>query len=98
MELLEEDRHPPIGEWEIRRRIDRAIGRALVDARFATQLLADPTLALGGAGCTPQQWLDLRAIHATSLKDLAHQAEARFWPTRWPAPAESGEQTIALAQ
>ena len=68
-------------ERELRRQIDRSVSRALVDGAYARLLLDDPTLAVGEHGCTPQQYLELRAIRARDLRDFAVQAEALFWPT-----------------
>jgi len=66
-------------ERDLRRMIDQSVSRALFDAAYASQLLADPTLALGECGCTPQQRRDLRAIRARSVREFAEQARARFW-------------------
>jgi hypothetical protein len=66
--------------------LNLAVGRALVDARFAAALLADPSAALGNEGCTPQQRLRLRGIEARSIQDFARQAEALFWTTRSALP------------
>ena len=86
----------PLGEAEVRRRIDRAIARAIVDREFAEQLLADPTLALDGAGCTPQQRLELRGISAGSIREFAAQAETRFWPSRLPQPLDRRAFPLAV--
>ena len=80
--LLDVGAHHTHGEAEIRRLIDRSIGRAIVDPRYASTLLADPTVALAGEGASPQQQLDLRGIRAQSVADFARQAEALFWPSR----------------
>jgi hypothetical protein len=66
-------------ERELRQQIDRSLSRALFDKEFASMLLADPAVALGDRGCTPQQRRDLLNIRANSLLDFALQAEARFW-------------------
>lgn len=68
-------------EARLRRQIDRAVGRALVDREYLARLLAEPALALDGLGCTPKQYLDLRGIRATSLQQFAAQARALFWPS-----------------
>lgn len=66
-------------EHELRRLIDRSLSRALFDSAYATQLLADPTVALVDSGCTPQQRRDLRSIRARTLREFAEQAEELFW-------------------
>jgi hypothetical protein len=68
-----------IGEKDLRRQIDRAVSRALVDGEYASLLLADPTVVLEDHGCPPQQYLSLRSIHASDLIDFARQAQALFW-------------------
>jgi hypothetical protein len=78
---IEPGRVRRIGEHDLRRRLDRAIGRAIVDPRYAASLLANPTLALDGGGCSPQQHLELRQISASSIRDFARQAAMLFWPT-----------------
>ena len=84
-------------ETEVRRQIDLAIGRAVVDPEFAALLLADPTVALGGTGCSPQQHLELRGIRAATVGDFARQAEALFWPSRQPSAAASSSALRAAA-
>jgi hypothetical protein len=64
----------------LRRQLDRAIGRALVDGNFAAALLAQPTVALGTHECPSPQYSELRSIHASSLHDFARQAWQVFWP------------------
>lgn len=68
-----------LGEKDLRRQIDRAVSRALVDGEYASILLADPTVLLEDHGCPPQQHLSLLSIHATDLVDFARQAQALFW-------------------
>jgi hypothetical protein len=85
------------GEAEVRRQLDLAIGRALVEPRFAALLLADPTVALGAAGCSPQQHLQLRGIRAATVEDFARQAELLFWPSRQSSVGESPRLSQALA-
>jgi hypothetical protein len=68
-----------VSEKGLRRQIDRAVSRALVDDKFANLLLADPTVVLEDRGCPPQQYLSLRSIHASDLVDFARQAQALFW-------------------
>jgi hypothetical protein len=70
---------PMISEKELRRQIDRAISRALVDPEYTSVLLADPTAALEDYGCPPQQYLSLRSIDAANLVDFARQAQTLFW-------------------
>jgi hypothetical protein len=82
-----------LAETELRRRIDLALGRALVDPGFAKTLLADPLVALSGAGCSPQLQIELRGISATSLGEFANKAQEIFWPSR---PAHVGVRTLAL--
>ena len=84
-------------EAEVRRQIDLAIGRALVEPRFAARLLANPTVALGHNGCSPQQHLHLGGIRAATVKDFARQAEALFWPSRQPAVSENSGASLAMA-
>ena len=66
-------------EKDLRRQIDRAVSRALFDREYASELLADPTVALEDHGSLPQQYLSLRGIQAHDLVDFAHQARALFW-------------------
>ncbi len=68
-----------IGEKDLRRQIDRAVSRALVDRDYASLLLADPTIVLEDYGCPPQQYLSLLSIDASDLVDFARQAQALFW-------------------
>jgi hypothetical protein len=76
-----------IREPELRRRISIAVWRALAEPAFARALLADPTILLGGTGCTPQQRLGLERLRAPTIKEFVRQAESTFWTT--PQPAES---------
>ena len=85
----------PLGEPELRRQIDRALSRAIVDPEFAAVLLADPVVALGRSGCTPQQRLELRGIRARDLKDFAVQAETLFWPSRQPSSQKGHVALVA---
>ena len=99
--MIEPFEHPTteaLGEAEVRRRLDGALGRALTDPALARALLSEPTLALGGAGCTPQQRLELRDIRARDLKDFAAQATELFWPARHSAALESGRLAVAAGQ
>jgi hypothetical protein len=73
------------GESSLRQRIDASLSRALLDRDYEKLLLADPTIVLGHHGCTPQQFLELRGIHAHDIREFASRAEALFWPTDGPA-------------
>ncbi len=87
-----------VGERELRRQIDRSVSRAIVDQAFARDLLADPTLALGDRGCTPQQYLELRNITAGNITDFARQAMALFWADdSYPRFREEQVTTLAAA-
>jgi hypothetical protein len=86
-----------IGERELRRQIDRSVSRALVDQEFAKHLLADPTVALGDRGCTPQQYIELRSIQAGNVTDFARQAVNLFWEERYPRFHEEQVQQLAAA-
>jgi hypothetical protein len=66
-------------DQELRRLIDRSLGRALFDREYATRLLADPIVALGDSGCTPQQRRDLRTIRARTVVEFAERAHELFW-------------------
>jgi hypothetical protein len=68
-------------ESELRRQVDRAIGRALVDDDYAAALLAHPAVALGAPGCLLRQYLELGEIRASSLQDFASQALEVCWPS-----------------
>jgi hypothetical protein len=68
-----------LSEKDLRRQIDHAVSRALFDRDYASELLANPTIALEDHGCPPQQYLSLRGIQASDVVDFAHQARARFW-------------------
>jgi len=70
---------PLMSERDLRRQIDRAVARALVDRDYASLLLADPTLVLDDHDCHPQQYLSLRSIDANDLVEFARQAQALFW-------------------
>ena len=62
---------------ELRRCLDRAIGRALVDQSYALGLLADPTLALKNNPLRHD--VGLQRIHASSVQDFAWQAHQMFF-------------------
>lgn len=87
-------RNPVItAERELRLQIDRSLSRALFDKDFENMLLADPAVALGETGCTPQQQRDLLSIRANSLMDFARQAQALFWPN----PDQHFHEEVPLA-
>jgi len=82
-----------VGEYELRRLIDRSVSRAMFDHAFATRMLADPTVVLGETGCTPQQRRDLRTIRARTVLEFAERARELFWL----APLDRVYQDAALA-
>jgi hypothetical protein len=85
-------------EKALRKQIDRTISRALVDSDYATQLLSDPTVALGDHGCSPHQFKLLRSVHALDLVDFAQQVHALFWqPEPTPSPLEATVHLAAAA-
>jgi hypothetical protein len=92
---IEPGRLRPVGEHDLRRRLDRAIGRAIVDPPFAASLLANPTLALDGGGCSPQQHLELRQISASTIPDFARQAARLFWPSAPNVPVVEARGIVA---
>jgi hypothetical protein len=61
----------PDHERELRERLNRAIGRTLVDHEYADALLTNPVRSVDAE--------ELDAIHASSLRDLACQALDRLW-------------------
>jgi hypothetical protein len=73
-------RPPGADEHALRQRIDSSLSRALFDRDYEKLLLADPTIVLDHHGCSPQQFLELRGIHAHDIREFASQAEALFWP------------------
>jgi hypothetical protein len=95
--LLEAPSALAVSERELRRQIDRSVSRALVDQEFAKHLLADPTVALGDRGCTPQQYIQLRSIQAGNVTDFARQAVNLFWEERYPRFHEEQVQQLAAA-
>lgn len=88
---------PAINEKELRRQIDRSVGRALVDREYAQLLLTDPTVALDEQGCPPQQYKTLRSIRATDLVDFARQAQALFWIVEPKKPRLDERLPVAAA-
>jgi hypothetical protein len=74
-------RSPALPDYELRRRIDSSVSRAIADQHYQKLLLSDPTIVLGHHGCSPQQFLELRGIRAHDIREFASQAEALFWPT-----------------
>jgi hypothetical protein len=85
------------GDHALRRRIDSSLSRALCDREYEKLLLADPTIVLGHHGCTPQQFLELRGIHARDIREFASQAEALFWPTVDGTPSDARQPLVAAA-
>src|SRR5712692_3376502 len=71
-----------IFEPELRRLLDRAIGRALTDAEYAAVLIARPTEALRIQEYPARQCVELEGIRASSLHDFARQAREVFWPSK----------------
>jgi hypothetical protein len=65
----------------LRRRIDRAVVRALADPHFGSALLADPATVLAAPDPTGEQRARLRSIRARTLKEFAAQATRLFWAT-----------------
>jgi hypothetical protein len=61
----------PEEEKALRRQLDHAIGRALVDHDFADELITDPAKALDAPA--------LSDVHAGSLVSLAHLLLDQFW-------------------
>jgi hypothetical protein len=82
-------------EQELRKKIDQSLSRAMFDSEYARHLLADPTIVLDDRGCTPQQFLELRSIRATSIVEFARQAESLFWPS--PVRGYARADAVALA-
>ena len=70
----------------LRRRIDRAVVRALADPHFGSALLADPATVLDGQAPDPtgEQRARLRLIRARTLQEFAAQATRLFWATERP--------------
>jgi hypothetical protein len=83
-------------ERTLRQRIDSSLSRALCDREYARLLLADPTIVLGQHGCAPQQFLELRGIHAHDIREFASQAEALFWPAS-DGPARNARRALVAA-
>ena len=81
----------------LRQRIDSSLSRALFDRDYERLLLADPTILLGQDGCTPQQFLDLRGIHAHDIREFASQAEALFWPASDGPTRDARRELVAAA-
>jgi hypothetical protein len=90
-------RAPSGPERDLRRQINLSLARALFDREYAEQLLADPTVVLDEHGCTPQQYLELRGIHAHNITDFACQAEALFWPAAEP-PGRCARPALVAAR
>jgi hypothetical protein len=91
---LTSERRAVAGDRDLRRQIDRAVCRALVDREYAGRLLSDPTIALEQSGCAPQQFKSLRSIHALDVIDFARQAQAAFWRVE-PTSAYLEEERVS---
>ena len=89
-------RPPRADDHALRQRIDSSLSRALFDREYAKLLLADPTIVLDHHGCTPQQYLELRGIHAHDIREFASQAEALFWPAA-DARGRNGRRALVAA-
>jgi predicted deacylase len=89
-------RPPGAEERALRQRIDSSLSRALFDREYEKLLLADPTIVLDHHGCTPQQFLELRGIHAHDIREFASQAEALFWPAA-DGPARDARRVLVAA-
>jgi hypothetical protein len=75
-------------ERRIRREIDRAVGRALVDHSFAARLLTEPALAMHAEVCGHAQYPAVCSLWAQDLADFARQMLAQFWgPAQGSIPA-----------
>jgi hypothetical protein len=86
-----------MSEKELRRQIDRSVGRALVDDEYARLLLSDPTVVLEDRGCAPQQYKSLRNIKASSLLDFARQAQCLFWAIETTPLRQEDQRPLAAA-
>jgi hypothetical protein len=78
-----------VDEGPVRQRIDRAVGRALVDQSFAARLLAHPALAVDDEVCGRAQYLAVRQIRAHELEDFARQIFEQFWGPAQPIRSAS---------
>jgi len=88
---------PVIGGKQLRRHIDRAVSRALVDSEYARLLLSDPTVVLEDHACPPQDYLSLLSIQADTVLDFARQAQALFWAIKPYKPEFVEEDALPLA-
>jgi hypothetical protein len=95
LRALEAPIYSSLPERDLQRLIDVAVGRALFDAQFARELLADPTVLLGDSRYTLQQYRDLRTIRAHDVRDFAAQALALFWPPQRPLMSEADAPRVA---
>jgi hypothetical protein len=80
---------PVLRERALRVQIDDCVTRALFDGTYAKLLLSDPTTVLEDWDCPPQDYLSLRSINASNLREFAEQARALFWGVgaNWTADA-----------
>jgi hypothetical protein len=65
----------PAVEQELRRLLDGAIGRALVDRDYEAELLARPQVTLGSPELDSEY---------TTLRELAQHMLRLFWPAQSP--------------
>ncbi len=87
-----------MSDRELRRQIDHAVSKAMVDRDFARLLLSDPTIAVEERGCSLQQYKKLARIRATTLVDFAEQAEALFWIVAPRTPSVGEALPLAAAR
>lgn len=64
------------GEARLLRRLDLAVGRAMIDRTYATSLLAEPAETLDASDCDTARQAQLAGIRARDVRDFARQAEA----------------------
>lgn len=88
---------PARREEDLRKRLDRSVGRALIDKEYAYRLLLDPTIALEDRGCSPQHYVQLRSIRATTVRDFAAQVQVLFWTVEPPFSPRTQEDQRSLA-
>ena len=78
----------------MRRQLDLAIGRAMIDEAYARQLLTDPLLAVSEVDCTPAQRRSLSTLSSPSIPDLAAAFVCHFWGVA----AAQAPETLQLAE
>lgn len=67
-------------EAATRRQVDLAVGWALIDRSQEALLVEDPRRVFDGNRCALKHYLEVGAIQADSLQDLAGKLHALFWP------------------